>query len=398
MIKLIAPYKLDGVEQGTWNDLIEFLNNTKYFGIDSETSGNFDWGPHGMKLVMLQISDERNQFVIDARYYDIKKLEKYFRSKKWLKIGHNIKFDAQVLKKEGIIMNNVFDTMVVSNLLTKGLTEEYKRGKWRDLSHSLVACCRRYLDIDIDSNQLNLFMPEVNKSVRTSFKNILYEDFNLSQVIYGGQDAEMPVRLYHTMLPKIKEQGLSKVVNEENKYSLVLADTEYAGIPCNSTKFMNLIAIAGDKAVELEEQLNEEIAEFSDPINWNSNPQVSKVFKHLGIPVTILDKKALEQGDVIYKDSVASIHMKQYSEKFPIVDMYLKYKEYRKLHTSYGLNFLSKINPITNRIHSNFMQLLNTGRIASTNPNLQQIPRDKEYRECIEAPEGRTFVIADYSS
>lgn len=386
MIKLVAPYRIENIERASMKDVINFLENATYFGIDTEASGNIKLGVHGLNLVMLQVGDEHTQYIIDARYNDIKVLNKYFVSKKLLKIGHNLKFDAALLKKYGIVFNNIYDTMVASMVLSTGL----------DVRHSLVECGKRYLDINIDSNQLNLFVPATSKAIRSTFSNIMYEDFSIEQIYYGAIDVEIACLLRTATEKHIELNKLSKVLKLENKFALVLADLEHTGIPVNTTKWLNLIAKAEDSALEMEDLLNEHISEFSPPINWNSSQQVVKVFKHLGIPTQIIDKKS-KKGDIEYKDSVGAATLKKYINRFPIVATYIKYKGYKKLHSSYGIKFLAKINPVTNRIHSNYIQIINTGRIASSNPNLQQIPRDKEYRECIEAPEGRTFVIADYS-
>lgn len=384
MIKLVAPYKIEGTQSATMKDVALFLDDCSYFGIDTEASGNIKLGIPGMKLLMLQVGNEHTQYVIDTRYNDIKILNKYFISKRIIKVGHNLKFDAQLLRKSGITFNRIYDTMIASRVLSTGI----------DLRHSLVECGRRFLNIDIDSNQLNLFIPTTSKAIRGTFQSIAYEDFTIPQVLYGAKDVEITCLLYHATLKDIVGNRLTRILALENKFTLVAADKEYNAIPVNTTKWMNLISRAEDLALDAEEQLNDAISEFSDPINWNSSKQVVKVFKQLGIPTQIIDKKSKTSE---FKDSVGALVLKKYVHRFPIISIYLKYKGYKKLHTSYGIKFLSKVNPITNRIHSNFQQILNTGRIASSDPNLQQIPRDKEYRECIEAPKGRTFVICDYS-
>jgi DNA polymerase I-like protein with 3'-5' exonuclease and polymerase domains len=347
MIKLIAPYKIANTGSATMKDVINFLDNTSYFGIDTEASGNFKLGVFGMNMIMLQIGNEFNQFVIDTRYNDVKVLSKYFNSKRILKIGHNLKFDAQVLKKHGIIMNNIYDTMVSSMSRYTGL----------DASHSLVACAQRHLGLNIDSAQLDLFIPATSKAIRNTFQYMQYEDFTPAQVFYGAKDVQIACLLKYALEKEIEKEKLTKSLALEDKFALVLADMEYVGIPVNTTKWMNLISKAEDSAIEMEELLNEMISSFSEPINWNSSKQVIKVFKELGIPTQIVDKKS-KKGELAFKDSVGAAVIKKYAMRFPIIPIYIRYKEYKKLFTSYGIKFLAKINPVTNRIHSNFIQIL----------------------------------------
>lgn len=123
--------------------------------------------------------------------------------------------------------------------------------------------------------------------------------------------------------------------------------------------------------------------------------QVGKLFKKLGIPIINKDGK----------DSVQEIIIKEHAGNFPIIKDYLEYKRYKKLTSTYGVDFLKYIDQRTGRIHSSFFQILNTGRTSSSSPNLQNIVQAKPdfpegiwWREAFKAPEGSTFVIADYNS
>jgi DNA polymerase I-like protein with 3'-5' exonuclease and polymerase domains len=126
-------------------------------------------------------------------------------------------------------------------------------------------------------------------------------------------------------------------------------------------------------------------------INWNSWSQVNKVLKSLGVNTEFFDKKTGE-----LKESVSANALK--NQTHPIVERYLEYKEWFKLSSSYGTAFLKKINPRTGRIHSSYNQVMSSGRTSSSNPNLQQIPRIPEFRECFRAPEGYVFITADFSN
>ena len=116
-------------------------------------------------------------------------------------------------------------------------------------------------------------------------------------------------------------------------------------------------------------------------VKWTSPKQVLEVFKNL---VPKLDNV---NGQAMYK----------YRYKFPLIDTYVQYKEAMKLCTSYGDAFFKNLAG-DNKIHTNFHQILDTGRVSSSKPNMQQIPADNIYRNCFTAPEGWSFVSADYSS
>lgn len=343
---------------------------------------------------MFQIGNEYEQYVIDTRYTSIDFLSKYLKSKSLLKIGHNLKFDAQLLLKDKLVLNHIYDTMVVDYLLYNG----------KKVTHSLAACSIRYLDIDIDSNQLDLFQPSVNKSIRDTFKHVTFEDFTPEQVIYAAKDVEITCRIRNAQLPMLIRDKMTKLADLENEFALVLADMEFNGIPANVDNWLKQLEKASASVVDLENQLSESVKEIATELNWNSSKQVIKVFNALGIPTKIIDKEKSRKLQIqVFKDSVQSLNIKKKAHKFPIVDTYLLYKEYKKIITSYGIKFLQHINPCTNRIHSNFLQLLNTGRTASSNPNVQQIPRESpnskmKFRSCIEAPSDNVFVIADYTS
>lgn len=379
-IKLIAPYTVEGIQNSSIKELKEWLKSTKVITIDTEASGNFNHGVFGMNMIMLQIGNEHTQFVIDTRYYDISFINKVLESNAYLKIGHNIKFDTNLLRNSiGAVMNNVFDTMVSERVLTLGSSESY----------SLSAVVMKRLGINIDSNQLNLFLPYVSKKIRNTFSST--EDFTAAQIIYGALDVEMTHRLYKEQIMQLKLQGLSKFAKVQNDFVLVVAEMEYNGIPINTTKWMNLY----NKNKEALSVIEAKLAEY-ESINWNSSKQVIKVFKKHNIPTNIIDKKK-SKDTTIYKDSVQALHIKKYSDEYPLVKLYLEYKELIKSTTSYGVKFLDNINPFTNRIHTNIIQLLNTSRTASTSPNMQQIPRSEDFRSCIESKDG-VFIIADYSS
>lgn len=132
-------------------------------------------------------------------------------------------------------------------------------------------------------------------------------------------------------------------------------------------------------------------------INWNSPKQVAELFEEIGIPVRIIDTEKSTDGHTVHKYSVGKAHLKKYSSQYPIVKEYLEYKELKKLVSSYGEKFLRHVNPVSGRVHTSFYQILDTGRISSSGPNLQNIPNEEKrpgFRNCFIG----NLIVADYSA
>lgn len=118
-------------------------------------------------------------------------------------------------------------------------------------------------------------------------------------------------------------------------------------------------------------------------INIASSQQMVALCQALGIDTKIANKnkKKLLTKLSAERDSVEKKYLKRYKNKFPIIGKYLAYQEMAKQVSTYGLPFLKHVNPVTGNIHSSFDQILATGRISSRTPNVQNIPRTKEYRK-----------------
>lgn len=121
------------------------------------------------------------------------------------------------------------------------------------------------------------------------------------------------------------------------------------------------------------------------------------MFDEIGIPVLIIDQEKSTESKTVRKHSVGKIHLNKYSKKYPIVKEYLEYKELKKLVSSYGEKFLRHVNPVSGRVHTTFYQILDTGRISSSGPNLQNIPNEEKrpgFRNCFIG----NLIVADYSA
>lgn len=352
--------------------------------LDIETRGNIkDINSH--KIVLLQLGTHEHQIVIDARRVDIVPFLELVRDKEI--IGHNLKFDLGVIYLNyGIKFSKVFDTMLAAYVLECGL--EYWNGK--RIKRSLEEVAKRYINEYAYTSQGNLFMESPTKAIRKSFLKVMDEDYSTLQLTYGALDVYYAYRLYLFFKKRLAEENLTKVLDFEHKFLPVIIEMETNGAPINVDRWSEV----AERNKKREQEYLDKLIKFRQ-INWNSPKQIIPVFKELGISTSIIDKE-----NYTLKDSVNALVLKKQVKRFDILETYLNYKKYQKYASTYGHSYLDAVSKHSGRIHTSFVQILETGRTSSTSPNLQNVPaRDtKEFRECFEAPEGKTFVLADFKN
>jgi len=332
---------------------------------------------------MFQIGDEHQQFVIDTRFVSIEPLRDILESKKITKIFHNAKFDYKFIKKwANIECEGIYCTFLVERIISCG----------RHIGYGLKDLCKRYLNV------------ELNKEVRNQFIGLSGQAYRDDQIVYGAKDVEYLCKIRVLQLPTIEKYKLDNVVELENNAVLAFADIEYNGIDIDRDKWEVIAKASEQEALGMRDKLDQMVLDstvlsefvpshiqgdlFMDKeelrkleIKWTSPTQVLKVFKKL-VP---------ELEDVNGKK------MFKYRRQHTLIDKYVKYKEKMKLATSYGKEFFKFVSS-DGKIHTSFNQILDTGRVASKKPNMQQIPADNKFRNCFLAPRGWCFVSSDYSS
>ena len=361
-------------------DVYNYCKNVEVLGVDTETEG-FDFTCK--KMIMFQIGDEHQQFVIDTRFVSIEPLRPILESKDIIKIFHNAKFDYKFIKKwANIECENVYDTFLTERVLNCG----------KDIRYGLAHLCDRYLDVTL------------NKEVRNQFIGLTGEPYRDDQIVYGAKDVEYLCKIRNLQLPIIDNQKLNEVVALENEAVLAFSDIEYNGLDIDKDAWEVIARHSESEAVDIAKNLDQMILvnrQFDDfvakyiqtdlfipreelrevTVKWTSPTQVLKVFK---VMVPDLDNV---NGKALYK----------YRREFPIINRYVQYKEKMKLATSYGKDFFKFVSG-DGKIHTSFNQILDTGRVASSKPNMQQIPADNKFRNCFIAPPDWCFVSSDYSS
>lgn len=380
---LVAPYQIDGFNPVTMTQAKGLVKSWLVLSLDIETTGNFS-SLFEQDIIMLQLSNGQDTIVVDARFNDLKSILSLIKDR--LIIGHNVKYDAQIIKiKTGVSLYNLWDTMVAAQVLECGL--DSPKGHF-----TLESCSRRYVNPYLYTLQGNLFMSTITKEIRKTFISAGDTPFIKEQVEYGALDAFVTYKLYERLKDLLTKEDLLTLVEEvENPFTAVLVDMEIAGVPIDEEMWLANEVPALKRYNLLEEELNELAGKV---INWNSPKQVAPVMKSLGVNLTKLDKKTST-----VKESVDKLTLEKQAHIHPVVEKYLAYSKAEKLVTSYGEKFLANVDRNTGRIHSSFMQIMDTGRTSSSGPNMQNIESSYDYRKCFRTTNSeRTLVIADYSN
>ena len=370
------PYKTSTVQEA-----LTYLESIDIIGVDTETEGLFN---HSKKVLMLQIGDMDRQYVVDAMTVDISPFKAILENKKKLKLLANASFDYKFLRMHGIVMENIYDTQIAEMVLTTGL----------DVKVGLAACAYKYLGITL------------NKDIRTQFTSN-FKGFTSAQIEYGARDILYLFAIREKQLEKIKYFNLNNTLSLENLFIPVIADIEYNGFYLDSNMWLDIYVDNKSKIIEAVNKLDQyvldnEHKEFIDyqldmfstghrcKINWGSSKQVIPYLRFLGVDTLVVEKGK-------EKHTCEEKHISKYKNSIPFIKDYLEYKKIGKEISTYGVDFLKNINKTTGRVHSNYWQIVSTGRISSNNPNLQNIPAGVNFRSCFKGQGDNTLIVADYS-
>ena len=367
----------------TIEEAVEDLLTSKILGVDTETEG-FDFTCK--KLLMLQIGDDSRQYVIDCRaltYADQVQLTRVLNNEDIIKIFHNAKFDYKFIKHYlHIDTVNIHDTYLCEKVLHCGKS---------DYGFGLAKLVKRYLNKELD------------KSVRSRFTTTSSNPFTDDQIVYGARDVEYLIDIFFQQLDQLRVQGLEKVAKLENKAVVVFSEIEYNGLEINLEAWKKL----GDKNKQesclLGKQLDTMLLSYLEFDKYRAKKQLDLFLAEEEIKDSIVNWDSPSQTLKIFQtlfpkiEDVNGKKLSPYRYKHPLIDEYIKYKEKSKLASAFGSNF-NKLISCDGKVHTSFHQILDTGRVSSSEPNMQQIPATNEYRNCFIAPKGHVFVSSDYSS
>lgn len=360
--------------------LYDFFRTNKILSLDTETTST---NAIEAELVGLSFAvEERKAFyvAIPANREEALKIVAIFKplyeDPEILKVGQNIKYDIEVLRHYGVeVAGLMFDTMIAHYLLQP------------ELRHNMDYMAEVYLGYrTVHIEELIGPRGRNQKNMRDLSPTDIYE--------YACEDADITLRLKNVLEPKLDEAGVARLFRDiEMPLVDVLADMELNGV-CLDTEALHETSEVFNKRMTAIEQHIYELA--GEQFNISSPRQVGDI---LFGKMKIVDKpKKTKTGQFVTSEEV----LQQLRSKSPIIDEILNYRGLKKLLSTYVDALPKLINPRTGRIHTSFNQTVTaTGRLSSSDPNLQNIPvRDddgKEIRKCFIPEPGCLFFSADYS-
>ena len=300
-----------------------------------------------------------------------------FENERIAKIGQNIKFDLMVLRQLGItIRGRFYDTMILHYLLDP------------ESRHNMNILAEKYLN----------YKPiEIETLIGKGSKQLTMDLVDVERVKeYAAEDADVTLRLKQVLYPMVEQIGLHDLYFEiEEPMIAVLADIEMAGVRIDSDALALYAVELNRKLSELEAAVRAEAGEPN--LNINSTRQLGEV---LFAKMRIAEKPKMTRTKQFCTDEE---YLQSFAHKHRIVDLILEYRGVKKLLSTYVEALPQLVNRRTGRIHTSFNQAVTaTGRLSSTNPNLQNIPvRDEMGRRIrkafIPSDEDHLLLSADYS-
>ena len=360
--------------------IYDFFITKEFVSIDTETTST---DAISAELVGLSFSAEESKAFyvpVPANYEEALKVVQIFKplyeSDKIMKIGQNIKYDYEVLTRYGVtLQGKMFDTMIAHYLIQP------------ELHHNMDYMAETLLGYQtIHIEELLGPKGKKQKNMRDLSPTDIYE--------YAAEDADITLRLKNVLEPRLKELGVEELFwNIEMPLVRVLADMELNGVCLDTEALQDTSKIFTERMKQYEQEIYKEAGE---EFNISSPKQVGEI---LFGKLQIMDKpKKTKTGQYVTSEEV----LQSLESKSPIVRNILNYRGMKKLLSTYIDALPKLINPRTGHIHTSFNQALTaTGRLSSSDPNLQNIPvrtdDGKEIRKCFIPEEGCLFFSADYS-
>lgn len=379
-IKTVAHeyHLVEGLEAA--QELCDKLINAPLISLDTETTSTNAIDAELVGLSFAIKAFEAWYVAIPADRNEAQKIVNIFKplyeNKESIKIGQNIKYDYEVLRNYGVdIQGTIYDTMLAHYVIQPEL---------RHNMDFMAETILHYQTVHIEE----LIGPKGKnqKSMRDLAPNQVYE--------YAAEDADVTLRLWKAIESKLKEVGAEKLFTDiEMPLVKVLADMELNGVRLDANQLQATQKAFSDRMSKYEQQAYEEAGET---FNISSPKQVGDIL--FGKMQLVEKPKKTRTGQYVTSEEV----LQGLRGKAPIVDDILNYRGMKKLLGTYVEALPKLVNKRTGHIHTSFNQAITaTGRLSSSDPNLQNIPvRDddgKEIRKCFVPDEGYRWFSADYS-
>lgn len=358
------------------DELVNVLKTQASFALDTETT-SLDAVRAKLVGVSISFKEGEGYYIPEKLVLKNSELKNILESPKLLKVGHNIKYDYLVLENAEIKMQGVwFDTMIASYLLDAGTRQ-----------HGLNA---------LSFNELGHSMQPIEELIRKGKTQLTMDLVDPQKVSwYACEDVDATLRLKNIFEGRLSEQGLDKIFNDiEMPLIEVLAGMERNGIKLDSSLLEGLSKQAVSKITELEKEI---YALTNEQFNIASPKQLKEVlFEKLRLYSP--DNRKTKTGL-----STAAGELEKMIDQHPAIAKILEYRELTKLQSTYLEALPKLVNPDTGRIHTSYNQTIAaTGRLSSTDPNLQNIPirgvgLGSEVRKAFIAESGTKLLSLDYS-
>jgi DNA polymerase-1 len=306
----------------------------------------------------------------------LEKLRPILESDEYNKIGHHIKYDRNVLANHGITLSGIeFDTMLESYILDSTATR-----------HDMDSVALKYL------GHSNIKYEDVagKGAKQLSFNEVPIE----AASPYAAEDADITLRLHQTMWPKLlAEEGLEEIYRDiELPLVSVLSDMEQAGVAIDTGMLARQSRELAGRIMEIEQEAHREAGQS---FNLGSPKQIQEIlFDKLQLPVQARTPKGAP--------STAEAVLQELALDYPLPRLILEWRSFSKLKSTYTDKLPEQVNPDTGRVHTSYHQAVAaTGRLSSSDPNLQNIPvrteEGRRIRQAFVARPGCVLLAADYS-
>ncbi|HGG9400052.1 TPA: DNA polymerase I [Neisseria meningitidis] len=386
--KATAPEKLDYqavTTEAQFAALLDKLSRADTIGIDTETTS---LDAMNASLVGISIAFQAGEAVYipvghsltaAPEQLDLQdvlgRLKPHLENPALKKIGQNLKYDQHVFANYGIALNGIAgDAMLASYIIES------------HLGHGLDELSERWLGLETITYE---------SLCGKGAKQIGFADVAIGQATeYAAQDADFALRLEAHLRAQMDEKQLEMYEKMELPVAQVLFEMERNGVQIDRAELARQSAELGAELMKLEQ---EAYAAAGQPFNLNSPKQLQEIlFDKMGIPTKGLKKTA--KGGISTNEAV----LEQLAPDYPLPKIILQNRSLAKLKSTYTDKLPEMISPKDGRVHTTYAQAVAiTGRLASNNPNLQNIPirtaEGRRVRRAFTAPQGSVIVSADYS-
>ncbi len=391
------------------NDLVETLSTQEIICFDTETDGlereatlcglSFSWKPKHGVYVPVRSPQPENHLDTDTVLSALKPI---LENPALSKCGHNLKFDASILVRNGVKLQGVvFDTLLASQLVdARTPSHNLDTLALLHLEHKMIS----FEELTADPNDPT--PADAAEQLGGLFEAEGTQQKTIDQVplekatIYAAEDTDITLRLYHFLMPKLKEIGITELVrNIESPLAPILAEMEYNGIVCDRDELKRQSGVIEKLVSDRQQEIHEIVGH---PFNIDSPHQLAPVlFDELGFKPVKRTQGGKVSTDVTVLEAL-SLREDVNDPKTSVPRLIIEYRRYRKLQSTYLAQLQSAIDTRTDRIHTHLYQLTTaTGRLKSDGPNLQNIPVrteiGRQLRRAFRAPEGHKLICADYS-